>query len=259
MDVCTDLKYALAWLTMPRTPWILPMTATEILAQLKRLGSENYVRIMRNHGVTQPAYGVKIEELKKIQKRVKKDYQLALDLFDTGVYDAMYLAGLIADDAKMSKQDLERWLAKAGGGPLCCYTVSWVAAEGRHGWELALKWIDSAKATDAAAGWATLTSLVSIKPDAELDVAELKKLLQRVQKTIHTQPDGVRYAMNYFVIALGAYVKPLGALALQTAEKIGKVSVDMGDTACKVPFAPDYIRKSVARNPTGKKKTTCKC
>jgi hypothetical protein len=36
-----------------------------------------------------------VEELKKIQKRIKKDYQLALDLYDTGIYDAMYLAGLI--------------------------------------------------------------------------------------------------------------------------------------------------------------------
>jgi hypothetical protein len=48
---------------------------------------------------------VKVEELKKIQKQIKKDYQLALDLYDTGVYDAMYLAGLIADDLKMSKKD----------------------------------------------------------------------------------------------------------------------------------------------------------
>ena len=34
------------------------------------------------------------------QKRIKMDYQLALDLYETGNYDAMYLAGLIADDAR---------------------------------------------------------------------------------------------------------------------------------------------------------------
>ena len=51
-----------------------------------------------------PAENQKIEDLKKIQKRIKKDYRLALDLYDTGIHDAMYLAGLIADDAKMTKQ-----------------------------------------------------------------------------------------------------------------------------------------------------------
>jgi hypothetical protein len=58
---------------------------------------------------------VAISELKKFQKRIKKDYQLALDLYDTGNYDAMYLAGLIADDARMTRKDLQRWVEKAYG------------------------------------------------------------------------------------------------------------------------------------------------
>ena len=36
---------------------------------------------------------------------------------------------------------------------------------------------------------ASLSSLAATKDDAELDVAELKKLLQRGQKTIHDQPN----------------------------------------------------------------------
>ena len=235
------------------------MTATQILAELKPLGSEGYRKILAKHGVTQPALGVKVEELKKIQKRVKKDYQLALDLFDTGIYDAMYLAGLIADDLKMSKKDLNHWLKKAGSGPVCGSTVSWVAAESNHGRELALEWIEAKDPAVAGTGWTTLSSLVSIKEDTALDIPELKKLLQRVQKTIQTQPDRVRYTMNGFVIAVGSYVRPLTEFAIEVAKKIGAVAVDMGDTACKVPFAPDYIRKCVKHNPTAKKRKTAKC
>jgi hypothetical protein len=110
-----------------------------------------------------------------------------------------------------------------------------------------------------AAGWTTLTSLVAIKPDSELELSALKELLKRVQKTIHDQSDAVRYAMNGFVIAVGTYVTPLSPLALQTGEKIGRVSVDMGNTACKVPFAPDYIRKVQERGAIGKKRKTAKC
>jgi len=33
----------------------------------------------------EPCFGEKVEELKKIQKRIRKDYRLALDLYDTGV------------------------------------------------------------------------------------------------------------------------------------------------------------------------------
>jgi len=235
------------------------MTAKEILEEIKPLGRESYKKVLLNHGVKEPFFGVKIEDLKKIQKRIKKDYRLALELYETGNYDAMYLAGMIADDARMTKKDLEHWVEKADNGALPGTTVPGVAAEGPHGREMALKWIESKKDFVAAAGWATLSALVSIKDDAELDLAELKSLLQRVEKTIHQAPDDARYAMNGFVIAAGSYVPALTDLALRTGEKIGTVTVDMGNTTCQVPFAPDYIRKVEKRGTIGKKRKTAKC
>src|SRR5438093_3701010 len=98
------------------------MTAQEIVQEIKPLGKDSYKKVLLNHGIQEPLFGVKIEDLKKIQKRVKKDYQLALDLYDTGIYDAMYLAGLIADDPKMTRKDLQRWVKKANCPALSEYT-----------------------------------------------------------------------------------------------------------------------------------------
>jgi len=170
----------------------------------------------------------------------------------------MYLAGLVADDAKMTKEDLQRWADKANA-PLASSTVAWVAAGSPHAMEVALKWIDSPKELVAAAGWATLGSLVSIKPDAELDQGQLKRLLERVQKTIHAAPNAARKQMNGFVIAVGTYVAPLSKLAVQVGEKIGPVTVDVGNTACKVPFAPEYIQKAEKKGAIGKKRKSAKC
>ncbi len=235
------------------------MTAQEILKELEPLGAESYRKVLRNHGIPQPMFGVKIEHLKKIQKRIKKDYKLALELYDTGVYDAMYLAALIADDSKMTKHDLQRWVKRSTCQALCANSVAWVAAESRFGYELGLEWIDSQTESTAVAGWATLCSLVSIKDDADLDLAELKRLLQRVGKTIHDQPNRVRYVMNGFVIAVGTYVNPLTEMALKTARSVGRVSVDMGNTSCQVPFAPDSINKVRERGTLGKKRQSAKC
>jgi 3-methyladenine DNA glycosylase AlkD len=234
------------------------MTAQEILAEIKPLGRESYRNVLFNHGIPEPCYGVKIDELKKIQKRIKVDYRLALDLYDTGVYDAMYLAGLIADDAKMTKKDLQHWAEKASA-PIARSTVAWVAAGSPHAVEMALKWIDSPQDLVAAAGWSTLGSLVAIKPDTDLDLAQLKGLLLRVHETIHSAPNTARRQMNNFVIEVGVYVQPLTKLALQTAEEIGPVTVDVGNTSCKIPFATDYIRKAEKRGAIGKKRKTVKC
>jgi 3-methyladenine DNA glycosylase AlkD len=235
------------------------MTAAEIMKQLERLGTEQYRKVMRNHGITDPVFGVKIEELKKIQKKIKKDYELALELFETGNYDAQYLAGLIADEGQMTKKDLQRWLTNANCGAIGGTTVAWVAAESAHGRDLALEWIESKKEDVAQAGWMTLSALVSVRDDSELELAELKKLLSRVTKTIHQQPNDVRRAMNGFVISLGSYVRELTDAAQQAGEKIGPVSVDVGNTCCKIPYAPEYIEKVRQRGTIGKKRKTAKC
>ena len=235
------------------------MTAQEILEEIKPLGKDSYKKVLLNHGVREPCYGVKIEYLQKIRRRIKKDYRLALDLYDTGVYDAMYLAGLIADDARMTRDDLRRWVEKAANGGLSGFTVPWVAAGSPHGHELALKWIESETDHIAAAGWATLSCLVSVKDDAELDLAELTRLLDRVRRTIHQAPNDTRYQMNGFVISVGTYVRPLTEAALEAAEAIGPVKIDMGNTACQVPFAPDYIRRVEKRGTLGKKRKSAKC
>src|SRR5688500_2973796 len=192
-----------------------PMTATQIVEQLKPLGSDGTKRVLMNHGIREPVLGVKVEDLKKLKKRIDGDHQLALDLYDTGIYDAQYLAGLMADEARMSKKDLRQWLAKANCAAVCGFVVAALAAEGAHGRELALERIESKDENVAQTGWTTLGMLVGVKDDADLDHAELKRLLKRVRQTIHASPNHVRYAMNGFVIAVGCYVRDLTELAAQ--------------------------------------------
>ena len=65
--------------------------------------------------------------------------------------------------------------------------------------------------------------------------------------------------MNGFVISVGSYLQDLNPEARNAADAIGKVSVNLGNTACKVPFAPDYIQKVMARGSVGKKRKMARC
>jgi 3-methyladenine DNA glycosylase AlkD len=235
------------------------MTVNEVMTELKRLGDPQIKSILQKHGMREPLFGVRVGDMKPIQKKIKKDYQLAKDLYATGNGDAMYLAGLIADDEKMSIGDLQTWVQQAVSQTICEYTVAWVAAGSPHGYRLALDWVDAKEEHIAASGWATLASLVSMRPDGQLDLPTLRSLLGRIARDIHGAPNRVRYTMNNFVISVGAYVTPLHKEALATARKIGAVTVDMEGTACKVPDAADQIAKIEARGSLGKKKKTVKC
>ena len=118
------------------------MKAAEILARLKSLGNEGTARVLRNHGAHDPCFGVKIGDMKPLQKQLKKDYSLSLALYDSGVYDAMYLAGLIAEPERMMKKDLTRWV-KTASRPIASYVVGPIAAGSPVGWAQALVWIMS--------------------------------------------------------------------------------------------------------------------
>ena len=115
------------------------------MTELEKLGSPSIKKVLLQHGVREPFFGVKIADLKPIQKKVRVDYQLAKELYATGNADAQYLAGLIADDGKMTKADLQTWVRQALSNNINEYTVPWVAAGGQHGYELAKEWIDSPK------------------------------------------------------------------------------------------------------------------
>ncbi|MES2427682.1 MAG: DNA alkylation repair protein [Bacteroidota bacterium] len=235
------------------------MTVPEIIADLKAHGSESIKKILMKHGVKEPFFGVKVEHLKIIQKKIKTNYQLAKDLYATGNADAMYLAGLIAHDKQMTKADLQTWVQQAVSNNIADYTVPWVAAEGNYGYELALEWIDSPQEHIVSAGWFTLCNVVALKPDSELDIEKLKTLLTRVEKTIHTAPNRVRSGMNMFIICAGSYVTALTNEAMNIANRIGPVTIIKEGTACKVPLATDYIEKVKTKGNWGKKKKTVKC
>jgi 3-methyladenine DNA glycosylase AlkD len=235
------------------------MSAKSVLKELESLGSKGTRKILMRHNAREPLFGVKVGDLKKIQKRIGVDHQLALDLYDTCNYDAMYLACLIADDKKMTKAQLRKWARQAYGGSLSGATVPWVATGSPHGWDLALEWIDSPKDTISAIGWTTLSSIATVWPDNTLELPAWQKLLRSVKKEIHKAPNDTRYAMNGFVIAAGSGISDLFDEALSIAEAIGEVYVDHSETSCQTPFAPDYLRKVQSKNRIGKKKKTAKC
>jgi hypothetical protein len=83
--------------------------------------------------------------------------------------------------------------------------------------------------------------------------------MEGIPKQIDSQGDRIRYCMNGFVICVGTYVKPLLKQAKATAKKLGKVEVNMGDTACRVPVASEMIQKVESMDRVGKKRKSAKC
>jgi len=231
------------------------MTFEEVMKQLEELGNEQTKKTFLNHGASEPFFGVRVADLKKILKYIKKDHELALRLYDTGNSDAMYLAALAVDPKLMTEDDLQRWVNAANWYMNAEYAVGWVAAESPKALKLAREWIRSDREMTAVAGWSTYSNYITYAGAEELDLEEISSLLQEIGNTIHEAPNRVRYNMNQFIICVGGYVPEIRDEAKNVAEAVGKVHVDVGNTACKVPLATNYIEKILIRGEPKKKKT----
>lgn len=235
------------------------MDFNQVMKRLEEMGTAQTRKTFSRHGApSESMFGVKVADLKTLLKPLKGNQELALQLFNSGNSDAMYLAGLIADGSKMSEFELQKWVESATWYMISEFTVPWVASENPDGFEIALKWIDSNIEKIAASGWVTLSCLISIRADEDINRSLILRLINRIENEIHHSPSRVRYSMNNFIISAGGYLRDLTNEAKLSARKIGIVYVDMGDTACKVPDAIEYIDKMIVRGPV-KKKKTAKC
>lgn len=229
------------------------------MTELEMLGREQTKKTYIRHGAHEPLFGVNIGPLKTLAKKVGKSYQLALELYDTGNYDAMYFAGMITEPEKMTKEDLEHWIQEAYCSGLSESVVAITLAESNYGKELAEKWIKSDEERYAAAGWACYAALLGYESDDDFDKEKIQQYLIDIKTSLHSAKNRVRYAMNNFVITVGISYLPLANEALEIAKDIGEVTVDMGDTSCKTPLARDYIESALNKNRQGYKRKNVRC
>jgi 3-methyladenine DNA glycosylase AlkD len=235
------------------------ITVPDVLQELEALGTEQTKKTYLNHGAREPLFGVTSSALKQLFKKIKINYELSMKLYDTDNYDAMYLAGMIADPMKMTEADFEHWIKKAYLYMIGDFIVAVTLAESTFAQDISDKWIASGDEIIMSAGWNCYCWLLGSRSDDEFEVDKLKSMLEITKENIHNMPNRTRYAMNNFVMCLGISYLPLHKEAMRVANEIGKVYVDVGKTSCKTPLASEYIQKAVDKGRLGFKRKNVRC
>jgi 3-methyladenine DNA glycosylase AlkD len=220
------------------------MTAKEILAEMKKAGSEQTRKTYRRHGVTGDVIGVSYAFLGALKKKIKTDHALALDLWNTGIHDAQVFATMIADPAKFDAKTADAWLKDVKDHVLAGAFAGIVAASSLAQ-KKAAQWTAVDGELTGCTGWTVVARMAMSEND--LGDKPFEDYLATIEKTIHHRENFCRYAMNNALIAIGIRNPKLQKKAIAAARKIGKVEVDHGDTACKTPDAEPYILKAVKR------------
>jgi 3-methyladenine DNA glycosylase AlkD len=235
------------------------MDVQTILQELEALGTERTKKVYMQQGAREPLFGVATGAMKPIVKRIKINQTLADELYATGNYDAMYLAGMIADPKAMTEADFDRWMEGAYFYMISDFIVAVTLAETDFAQAVSDRWIATGEELFVSAGYSCYCWLLGNRKDEEFDREKLNTMLETVAKTIHSSPDRAKYAMNNFVFTAGVSYIPLHEKAVSVANAIGTVDVFRGKTKCSVPVAAEEIQKAAAKGRLGFKRKNVRC
>lgn len=235
------------------------MELSEIMDELKSLGNERAKKMYMSNGAKEPVFGVTISAMKPIFKKIKYNQPLAEQLYATGNYDAMYLAGMIAEPKKMTEEDFDRWIEGAYFYMISDFIVAVTLAETDIAFTVADRWIESGKELTMSAGWSCYEWLLGTRKDSEFDRDKLLAMLNRARDTIHSQPNRTKYAMNNFIMAVGISYLPLHEEAKKIAQEVGKVDVFKGKNLCQTNVAAEYIQNVADKGKLGFKRKNVRC
>jgi 3-methyladenine DNA glycosylase AlkD len=221
------------------------MTASQVLAALRKLGKPGTAAIYRRHGAGENVLGVLTSEIEKLRKKIGVDPALARELWKSGIGEARILALQVADPARLTRKEAESFIRDEPGGFVGCYLSALVARSPIA--EAAMRaWMKSPREPLREAGYGVASARLKEDP-ASIPDAEAARILGTIEREIHGSPNRARHAMNGALIAIGVWKPALRARAIAAAGRIGKVEVDHGETACTTPDAASYIRKAAAR------------
>lgn len=230
-----------------------------MMRELEALGTERTKKSYLSRGVREPLFGVATGAMKPLKKQIGVDQALADQLWDTGNYDAMYFAGMIADLSVMTEADFDRWIQSAYGPMLSDFVVAVTLAESDLAQSVANRWIRSGEEHRASAGWACYEWLLGWRPDSYFEPETVRQLLELAAATIHQAPPDVKRAMRNFIVAVGVSYRPLHEEALRTAEEIGVVEVVSDGELRPLGSAAAQIRAAAEKGRVGFKRRAVRC
>ena len=230
-----------------------------VMRELEALGTARTKKNYLSRGVREPLFGVATGAMKPLQKQIGLDQVLAENLWGTGNYDAMYLAGMIADVRVMSEADFDRWVDGADCAMLSDFVVAVTLAESDLAQSVANRWIRSDEENRASAGWACYEWLLGWRPDGYFEPETVKALLDLAATTIHESSPRVKRAMRNFIVAVGVSYQPLHDDALRTAEDIGVVEVIADGKVKPLASAAEQIRAAADKGRIGFKRRAVRC
>jgi len=191
----------------------------DALALLREQARPDALDGMARFGLTGTGrLGLSMPQMRALGKRLGRDHELALALWDTGIPDAQIVAGLIADPAALTVAQMNDWTRGMQAWDVCDQACLNALRRSPLAWARIAVWAQSPQEFVRRAAFALLAVLAvhdKKRPDADFIA-----MLPLIEAAADDERNFVRKAVNWALRQIGKRSEPLRGAAIACAERL---------------------------------------
>lgn len=223
--------------------------AGEAIRWLERRGTRRNRDGMARYGiVAAKVFGVSVAEIKQLGKRLGRDHDLALALWETGWYEARMLAAFVDEPARVTSAQMDRWARDFDNWAVCDHQCFHLFDRTPHAWRKVERWSGRREEFVKRAAFALLASLAL--HDKGSDDAPFLRFLALVERAAADDRNYVSKGVSWALRAVGRRSPALNAAAVDLARRLAGSSERsarwVGKDALRELASP-AVRRQLAR------------
>ena len=156
--------------------------------------------------------------MRALAKDIGKGHQLALDLWRTGVHEALILSSLLAESEKLTEEQTKEMVRGFDSRDLCDRCCSNLFSWSLLGFQKSLEWSERNEEFQKRAGFANMAALAVHAKGLRHE--ELQLLLDAVIRESHDDRNFARKAVNWALRQIGKRDLRCNGMAIDAAERI---------------------------------------
>ena len=200
----------------------LNMTLKQTLNELQALGSQKNIDGMKLFNISSAkAFGVSAPLIRTLAKKIKKDHELALALWDSEYHEARILAAIIADPERSDLAMLDRWANEIQNWAQCDNCCAELFEKTKYAYRLPFRWSKNKNEFVRRAGIVMIAVLAVHHKKSE--DSEFEKFLPLIKKYSTDERNFVKKAVNWALRQIGKRNLQLRKKAIALSEEIQNI------------------------------------
>lgn len=195
------------------------MTTEEIISELKIHYNSKNLEGMARYGINvTKAFGLNVPLIRAMAKKIGKNHELALELWETDYHEARHIASMIDDPKLVTKSQMNRWVRDFNSWDICDGTCSNLFRKTPFAIEKIFEWAEKKEEYIRRAGF-SLICYAAVHEKKKED-EEFLQFFSLIKKHSLDERNFVKKAVNWSLRQIGKRSEFLNKEAIKLAKEI---------------------------------------